>query len=94
MEERTNLGAVTSNTVVDNQLEKQAFSLESRLDKAFVKYNKALDLNEKFRLQIDGLRRNRVVYGITCSRIEKELVDIKKRISEIIECSSNSYETR
>mgnify|MGYP001460891698 CR=1 FL=1 len=67
---------------------------ENRLDKALVKFNEALAHNKQLREEIDNLRRERVVFDNIYRKLERELHDKKKQMSNIIELSNLAYEQR
>ncbi|KAI9137500.1 hypothetical protein BKA69DRAFT_1041689 [Paraphysoderma sedebokerense] len=93
-EQREAIGGMNSSTQISQATQKQIRILENRLDKAFVKFNKALAVNKKMRAVIDNLRRERMVFGNVYRKFEKELGDQKKYMAEIIESSNSAYEAR
>ncbi len=92
--QRAKLGGSQKSLNSEAAVRKHAAGLENRLDKALIKFNRALDVNAKLRDQIDNLRRERAVFDITYHRLEKELLERKKQIAEVIEASSSAYEAR
>eukprot|EP01135_Chromosphaera_perkinsii_P002361 Nk52_evm15s222 gene=Nk52_evmTU15s222 len=68
--------------------------LENRLDKSLVKFNEALAHNRELREQIDNLRRERSVFDTIHKKLERELIEQKKTMAEIIEASNQAYEAR
>ena len=94
LHQRKVMGGV--NAARDNQamIQKQIRILENRLDKALVKFNEALAHNKKLRETIDDLRRERVVFDNIYRKLERELHDKKKQMSNIIELSNLAYEQR
>ncbi len=94
METRRNMGGV--NAARENTLNvgKQIKILENRLDKALVKFNEALAQNKSLRTEIDNLRRERVVFDQIYKKLEKELQEKKKEMSNVIEISNVAYEAR
>lgn len=85
----THAAAISSQTVA-----KQVRVLENRLDKALIKFNEALSHNKTLREQIDNLRHERVVFDGIYRKLERELVEKKKRMAEIIDSSNKAYEQR
>lgn len=90
---RASLGGVDVAKNNDN-IYKQIRVLENRLDKSLVKFNKALSVNRELRGNIDGLRRERLVFDGIYRKFERELQDQKKQMAEIIEISNSAYEAR
>merc|ERR1719407_426515 len=52
-------------------IQKQIRQLENRLEKALVKFNEALAHNKELRQEIDGLRRERVVFDSIYKKLER-----------------------
>merc|ERR1711939_361483 len=75
-------------------IQKQIRQLENRLEKALVKFNEALAHNKELREEIDGLRRERVVFDSIYKKLERELDHKKKEMANIIEISNSAYESR
>jgi len=76
------------------QIQKQIRQLENRLEKALIKFNEAIAHNKSLREEIDGLRRERVVFDSIYKKLEKELDHKKKEMANIIEISNSAYESR
>lgn len=91
---RAELGGVNAATENCGAISKQIKVLENRLDKALVKYNKSLAVNKQLRSSIDNLRRERLVFDNIYRKFEKELMEQKKTMAEIIEMSNSAYEAR
>lgn len=53
------------------QIQKQIRQLENRLEKALIKFNEAIAHNKSLREEIDGLRRERVVFDSIYKKLEK-----------------------
>eukprot|EP00656_Telonema_subtile_P055437 TRINITY_DN8579_c0_g1_i1.p1 TRINITY_DN8579_c0_g1~~TRINITY_DN8579_c0_g1_i1.p1 ORF type:complete len:560 (+),score=218.12 TRINITY_DN8579_c0_g1_i1:159-1838(+) len=85
-----------SNAAKDSnmQIQKQIRQLENRLEKALIKFNEAIAHNKSLREEIDGLRRERVVFDSIYKKLEKELDQKKKEMANIIEISNSAYESR
>jgi len=73
---------------------KQIRVLENRLDKSLQKFNEAIAYNKSLREQIDGLRRERVVFDSIYKKLEQELQQKKKEMANIIEQANAAYEAR
>eukprot|EP00397_Hematodinium_sp_SG-2012_P028170 GEMP01029646.1.p1 GENE.GEMP01029646.1~~GEMP01029646.1.p1 ORF type:complete len:541 (+),score=178.60 GEMP01029646.1:61-1683(+) len=75
-------------------INKQIRVLENRLDKALQKFNESVATNKELREQIDGLRRERVVFDNIYKKLEAELQQKKKEMANIIEQANAAYEAR
>lgn len=93
-QERAALGGVNAAMHNGDAIGKQIKVLENRLDKALVKFNKSLAINKKLRSTIDNLRRERLVFDNIYRKFERELMEQKKQMSDIIEASNSAYEAR
>ena len=94
LHQKKHMGGVNASRDNYAMIDKQIRILENRLDKALVKFNEALATNKNLRTEIDGLRRERVVFDNIYKRLEKELVEKKKDMANIIESSNLAYEAR
>jgi len=94
LQQRKQMGGVNAAKENQKMTQKQIRILENRLDKALVKFNESLARNKALREEIDGLRRERVVFDNIYRKMEKELSEKKKQIAEIIETSNQAYEAR
>merc|ERR1711990_688845 len=88
---RGGVNAARENT---EAISKQIRVLENRLDKSLQKFNEAIAYNKSLREQIDGLRRERVVFDSIYKKLEQELQVKKKEMANIIEISNSAYESR
>ncbi|KAJ3057209.1 Coiled-coil domain-containing protein 63 [Rhizophlyctis rosea] len=93
-QQRAELGGVNAASQNSEAIRKQIRILENRLDKALVKFNKSLAVNKHLRATIDNLRRERLVFDNIYRKFEKELMEQKKQMAEIIETSNSAYEAR
>lgn len=59
-----------------------------------MKFNKSLAVNKKLRATIDNLRRERLVFDNIYRKFERELMEQKKAMADIIEMSNAAYEAR
>lgn len=94
MHQKKHLGGVNASKENHEMINKQIRILENRLDKALVKFNEALASNKELRDTIDNLRRERVVFDNIYRKLERELLEKKKQMAQIIEQSNLSYEQR
>lgn len=92
--QRAKLGGVNAARTNNDAIDKQVRVLENRLDKALVKFNKALAVNKRLRVVIDNLRRERLVFDNVYHKFERELMEQKKQMADIIETSNAAYEAR
>lgn len=94
MEQRKQMGGI--NAIKENHymLGKQIHILENRLDKSLTTYNEYTAYNKKLLLEIEDLRHERIVFENIYQRMEYELQQKKKEMSEIIEISNQAYEKR
>ncbi|KAJ3045359.1 Coiled-coil domain-containing protein 63 [Rhizophlyctis rosea] len=93
-QQRADLGGVNAASQNHEAISKQIRILENRLDKALVKFNKSLAVNKHLRATIDNLRRERLVFDNIYRKFEKELMEQKKQMADIIEASNSAYEAR
>ena len=75
-------------------VEKQIKVLEGRLVKSNTKFNEALAVNKEMRNQIDGFRKEKLVFETLYARMEKNLANKRKNMAEIIEVANSAYEER
>ena len=78
----------------NSQIGKQIKILEARLEKANAKFNEAVLMNKQMREQIDNLRRERVVFDSVYRRLEKDLINKRQDMANIIEIANSAYEER
>lgn len=91
---RAKLGGVNAAQANNSSVDKHVRVLENRLEKALVKFNKALAVNKQMRLSIDNLRRERLVFDNIYHKFERELIEQKKQMADVIEASNAAYEAR
>eukprot|EP01029_Cantina_marsupialis_P009111 TRINITY_DN2133_c0_g3_i1.p1 TRINITY_DN2133_c0_g3~~TRINITY_DN2133_c0_g3_i1.p1 ORF type:complete len:560 (-),score=210.49 TRINITY_DN2133_c0_g3_i1:68-1747(-) len=94
LEQRKTMGGVNASHDNQRMIQKQIRILENRLDKALVKFNEGLSHNKELRETIDNLRRERVVFDDIYRKLEKELIDKKRQMADVIEKSNQAYEER
>lgn len=90
----TKKGGLDSSKDNIQAVNKQIRVLENRLDKGLQKFNEAVATNKELRDQIDGLRRERVVFDNIYKKLEAELQQKKKEMANIIEQANAAYEAR
>ena len=78
----------------NSQIGKQLKILENRLEKATQKFNESVLSNKVLREQIDGLRRERVVFDNIYTRWEADLLRKRKDMANIVEIANSAYEER
>merc|ERR1719506_346550 len=93
-EELGRRGGVNAATENSQAVAKQIRVLENRLDNGLQKFNEAVATNKQLRDQIDGLRRERVVFDNIYRKLENELQQKKKEMANIIEQANAAYEAR
>jgi len=76
------------------KVEKQIRTLENRLEKATVDFDKTLTKNKKLKDEIDDLRIQRSTYDEIYKKLTRKLNDQKKLMNQIIEQSTLAYDQR
>lgn len=94
LHQRKSMGGVNATKENHYMIEKQIRILENRLEKALLKFNESMAQHKALREKIDDLRRERVVFENLYRKMERELLEKKKQMSEIIEMSNQAYEAR
>ncbi|XP_065842357.1 uncharacterized protein [Oscarella lobularis] len=92
-QQRKEMGGVHMSQQHHVQMKKQQRVMENRLDKALVKFNSSLAQNSELRMTIDHLRQERLVFERIHGRLEKTLADIKRQLGELIDSSTQAYES-
>lgn len=92
--QRANLGGIHAASQNNDAILKSIRVLENRLDKALVKFNNALAVNKSLRGSIDNLRRERLVFDNIYRKFERDVLEQKKQMADIIENSNAAYEAR
>lgn len=59
-----------------------------------MKFNAALKENSKLREEIDHMRLGRDTFEGIYRKLEKQLVDLKREMGEVIETSTAAYDAR
>eukprot|EP01013_Petalomonas_cantuscygni_P002428 TRINITY_DN1248_c0_g1_i2.p1 TRINITY_DN1248_c0_g1~~TRINITY_DN1248_c0_g1_i2.p1 ORF type:complete len:580 (-),score=159.29 TRINITY_DN1248_c0_g1_i2:445-2184(-) len=91
---RTSMGGVFITKLSQEAIERQIKVLENRLDKALVRFNRALDENTRLRREIEDLTRERLAFDSIYRELERELQMKKKKMACVIELSNIAYEER
>jgi hypothetical protein len=76
------------------RLDKHIKLLESRLDNALKRYNKALAVNKGLRKQVDESRQERVIFDGVYKKLEWQLHENKLRIKELDKQAETASEAR
>jgi len=92
--QRKDMGGVHISQQQHIALQKQIRVMENRLDKASVRFNSALATNSQLRMKIDHLRQERNVFEGIHKKLQKELIECKHVMGEVIELSTQAYEGR
>ena len=82
-EQRRKMGGVNAARENNQQVQKHIKILENRLDKALQRYNEAVAHNRSLRSAIDDLRRERLVFEGIYRKLERELMDKRKELTNI-----------
>lgn len=93
-EELCKQGGADAAKIQSDAVAKQIRVLENRLDKSLQKFNEAIAHNKRLREDIDGLRRERVVFDSIYKKLEAELRQKKQEMANIIEQANAAYEAR
>ncbi|KAK3730099.1 hypothetical protein QZH41_003645 [Actinostola sp. cb2023] len=93
-QQKKNMGGVHMSHARHVQTQKQIRVLENRLNKANVKFNKALAENGRCREEIDNLRKERNKYESCCKKLEQKKLEYKRQASELIDNSKAAYDAR
>ncbi|KAK6184463.1 hypothetical protein SNE40_006931 [Patella caerulea] len=75
-------------------IQKRSTVLENRLDKSMVKFNEQLAVNAQLRLEIDHSRREKGMLEVFYTKLNTELQQLRKGISQFIQEASLAYEQR
>jgi len=94
MAQKTKLGGVAASQTNNRLIERQINLLETRLDQYLVKFNESLAENRRLRNDIDGHRKQRVMYDLIYKKLERELHERKKQMMVIIHDSQAAYQAR
>ena len=93
-QQRKRMGGINASKENNRNIAKQIRILESRLDKALMKYNETLANNTELRKKIDGLRQERVVFDGIYKKLENELQGKQEIMAKLIEQSNQAYQAR
>lgn len=94
LEQRRRMGGVNAAKENIDQVTKQVKVLESRLDATRSKYNQTISENRKLREKIDNLRQERMVFQNIYQKLEDELADKRRELTNLMEVSSVAYRAR
>lgn len=93
-EMRSHMQGFASSRDYNLRVQREIRRLETRLDKARIKYNEAQAHNNKLREQIDNLRKDRDSYDVVFKRLTKELKSKKSDVQRLIKASNEAYKSR
>lgn len=68
--------------------------LENRLEKANQKFNEIIGKNKIVRVEIDNLRKEKVIFESLYSKLETDLIKKRHQVNEIIEVANSAFEDR
>ncbi len=85
---RSRMGSITAAREQSQAALKQITLLENRLDKSFIRFNEAVTHNKQLRAQIDGLRRERLMFEALDATLQKELLKTKADMAELIQAAN------
>ena len=94
LEQRRRMGGVNAAKENIDQVTKQVKVLEGRLDSTRSKYNQTLSENRALRTKIDNLRQERMVFQRIYRKLEDELADKRRELTNLMEVSSVAYHAR
>lgn len=93
-DQHKNMGGVHMSAAHTQKTQKDIHTLENRLDKSLKTFNHMLTTNGELRLEIDSLRIERKRFESLYKKLEDELSQLRKEISEVIESSTQAYDAR
>ncbi len=82
------MGSITAAREQSQAALKQITLLENRLDKCFIRFNESVTHNKQLRTQIDGLRRERLMFEALDATLQKELLKTKADMAELIQAAN------
>ncbi|PFH35586.1 putative outer dynein arm docking complex protein ODA1 [Besnoitia besnoiti] len=88
------MGGVYCAVVSSESIAKQIRILENRLNKGMQKYSEAVAYNKKLKEEINNLRRERVAFDNLYRRMERDLLETKKNMVEVIDMANAAYKVR
>ncbi|CAI8006655.1 Outer dynein arm protein 1 [Geodia barretti] len=93
-QQRKHMGGVHGGEQQHGGLQKQLRVMENRLEKSSVRFNSSLATNSQLRMKIDHLRQEKAVFEGIHKKLQKELLSCKRNIGEVIEASTQGYDSR
>ncbi|XP_051768467.1 coiled-coil domain-containing protein 114 isoform X2 [Ctenopharyngodon idella] len=91
---RGEITASQSHTSQARHAQKATRTLENKLDRALIRFNKQLTKNSQLREELETLRMERVRFQQLHRRLEKVLQDVRKDIGEVIDMSTTASDAR
>lgn len=93
--QNSKIGAIDPSQQTSSTLQsKQIQILENRLEKASQKLNESISANQHLRMSIDDLIKEKSIFEEVYGRLEKQLLQKRKEMGEIIELANTAYEER
>ena len=83
-QQRQQMGGIGGAERKQRDVMRRLQQMENRLDNALIKYNRRVAENRDLRAEIDGCRRQRLVYDNIYAGLEQELAQKKKAMTKII----------
>ncbi|PHJ24394.1 outer dynein arm docking complex protein oda1 [Cystoisospora suis] len=88
------MGGVYCAVVSSESIAKQTYILENRLNKGMQRYSEAVAYNKKLKEEINNLRRERVAFDSLCRKMERDLLEKKRSMAEVIDMANAAYRVR
>lgn len=92
--QKMRVGGANASKENARRLDKHIKLLESRLDNALKRYNKALAVNKGLRKQVDESRQERVIFDSVYKKLEWQLHESKLQIKELDRQAETASEAR
>ncbi|CAB1353424.1 unnamed protein product [Coregonus sp. 'balchen'] len=91
---RGEVTATLSQKSQSRHTQKASRTLENKLDRALIRFNKQLTKNSHLREDLESLRVERVRFQQLHRRLDKELQEIRKDIGDMVSLSTAAYDVR
>ncbi|CBZ53941.1 conserved hypothetical protein [Neospora caninum Liverpool] len=88
------MGGIYCAMVSSESIAKQIRILENRLNKGMQKYSEAVAYNKKLKEEINNLRRERVAFDNLYRKMERDLLEKKRSMAEVIDMANAAYKVR
>ncbi|CAH1775288.1 unnamed protein product [Owenia fusiformis] len=93
-DQHKNMGGIHMSRQHTIKTQKNVRVLENRLDKENQKFNNCLTANASLREEIDSLRVERVRFDNLYCKLDKERMELRRDLGEVIDQSSQAYDSR